>query len=710
MGKSKKVTTGYKYHLGMHLVITHAKSDEADELSVTEFIVGERQAWAGTVSSNSSISVNAPELFGGEKREGGVQGTVDVLLGGPTQVENDYLVLLNGGTQPSYLGVLSLVLRQVYMAANNPYIKPWWIRVRRFFKGWNPTKSEIGSGGANAAHIIYECITNPEWGMGMPASIIIDDASFTAAANQLHTEGFGLHLLWDAQSSIEDFIQEVTDHIGGVVDVNPTTGKFVLKLIRGDYDPGTLTEFGQDDILSMESMQRGLYGETVNEIVLQYTDKASFKTASVTVQDLANIQIQGAIVSRTQKYPGIADPELAGRVALRDLTASATPLAKASFIINRRGWKLGPGEVFKLSWPPLGIVSVVMRVGAVDSGGLEDGQIRVEAVEDVFGLPASSYTSPQPVGWADPSPEPVAITVRKLVEAPYWDLATTLTAADLSFVDETDCFVQTLAARPTGGVVNYDIANSSQVVVATGDFSPTALALAALPVEVSSVITYWSDIDVDLVSTNSLAYINDECVHVTAINTGSKTITVNRGVLDTTPVAHAADSRIWFATDLKGEDPTEYAVSENVTLRLLMNTGHGTFPYASATGVSLVMARRQNRPYPPGKLLLNTIAYPASVVGALVITWAHRDRLSQLASIIPQTTGNIGPELGTTYTVKVIDASTSTVLETTAGITGTSHTPAALVSSYTLRVEVWSVRDTIDSWQVAKHTFSYAPS
>lgn len=88
MSKSKKVTIGYKYYLGLHMVAVQ----DAQEL--LEIQVGERTAWSGSVTSNQSISINAENLFGGEKKEGGVKGTLDVMFGGSTQPKNSYLTNL----------------------------------------------------------------------------------------------------------------------------------------------------------------------------------------------------------------------------------------------------------------------------------------------------------------------------------------------------------------------------------------------------------------------------------------------------------------------------------------------------------------------------------------------------------------------------------------------------------------------------------------
>ncbi|HXF07487.1 MAG TPA: phage tail protein [Candidatus Acidoferrales bacterium] len=710
-GRSKSVTVGYRYYLGMHLAICHGPVD-----AVTEIQVGERQAWSGNLTASGRITINAPELFGGEKREGGISGAVDAAFGESTQGANDYLASTIGTPQPAYRGLLSLILRQVYIAANNPYIKPWAVRVKRCFRAWYSTKAEI-SGAANPAHILYECLTNSAWGMGYP-TVSIDDASFKAVADTLSSEGFGLNLIWLQQSTIEQFVREVLDHIGGVLTTSPSTGRFVLKLVRANYAVASLPVLDPTNVIELESFQRAAWGETTNELVLIYTKSDTFKETSITVQDLANIQAQGAVVSQTRRYPGITSDALAARVAMRDLAAVSTPLAKVRLKVNRRAWSLTPGDVFKLSWPTLGIENLVMRIAAIDGGTLTQGAIGIDAVEDVFGLPQASYTAPQPPGWTDPMPAPSATTPRRLVEAPYWDIARAMTASELAYLDATDCYLQTLGGRPASGALNYDLYSktssaSTYNLRGQGEFCPHAVLAADVGQAVTSTLTYHSEVDIDLVAVGSYAYLDDEVVAVTAINTTTKSLTVNRGVLDTVPVAHASGSRIWFADGFQGVDPTEYAAGETVNARLLTVTGKGTLALASAPTDSLAMNRRQNRPYPPGNVKINNVAYPAVAKGDLVISWAHRDRLSQTVSLVPQTNGNIGPEAGVTYTLRIYGEAGS-LRRTYSGLTGTSQTYTLADDTAdsglgrpnaALRIELESNRSGVISLQ--KHSIAF---
>ena len=99
-------------------------------------------------ATGGRIRIDKPELFGGESREGGIVGDIDVLMGGPDQGQNDYLAARAGGPVPAWRGITSLVLRQVALGLN-PYLKPWAVRLTRIFAAedgalqWYPAKAAI---------------------------------------------------------------------------------------------------------------------------------------------------------------------------------------------------------------------------------------------------------------------------------------------------------------------------------------------------------------------------------------------------------------------------------------------------------------------------------------------------------------------------------------------------------------------------------------
>jgi hypothetical protein len=577
---------------------------------------------------------------------------------------------------------------------------------------WYPEKAEVGDGDMNPAHIIYQCITDTNWGMGYPVASI-DDANFRAVADALFDETFGLSLLWNQQEELGTFIGRVLDHIGAMFFADPSTGKFKLRLIRDDYDPETLEVFDPSNVISLDSFQRAGFGETVNEVTVVYRDRATNKDTPITVQDLANIQAQGGVVSRTTQYPGISNATLAGRVAERDLLASSTPLSKVRMTVNRSAWAKVPGDVVKLDWPKLGLSGVIYRVIAVNSGSLTDGKIVVDMAEDVFGLPDSTYAAQEPAEWIEPDTSPALITLQDVFEIPYYPIATTLSAADFEQIDSDSGFVGTLASTPGGLAQSYRIHTrvGSAAFSATADpatFNPSLEADGAITPD-QTVIPFASPIAIGEIVAGDLALIGSgadaEFVELVSISPSQGTVTVSRGLLDTTPRDHADGTRIWIVPNF-GFDETERATGETVDVRLTTIATGGELDVNLATTMQVTMAQRFFRPYPPGNVRINGQSFPSEISEALTISWAHRDRTQQTADLIQQSEGSIGPEPGTVYNAYLYDDDSNSLLLAAYGLIATTWSPS-FEGPVNVRLEIESQRDGVVSWQRQVRRFSY---
>lgn len=714
--KSKKVTVGYWYGLGFHAVFCHGPVD-----AVTEIIVGERTAWSGNVTASADLILNNSGLFGGEEREGGVQGTMRIRMGDTSQTADSYLQSKLGANIPAFRRVLSLIWNGRW-AANNPYIKPVSIRARRIPSAWYPARAAIGTD-ANPAHIIRECLTNADWGMGYPATDI-DDTSFTAAADTLYAEGFGLSLLWSQETSIEDFVLDVLRHIDGVLFVHPRTGKFVLKLVRDNYNPATLPTLSPSNVIRMEEFVRPSWGEIVNEVTVIYRDPATDKETSLTVQDVAGISMQGGVVSSTVRYPGIGNHQLANRVAMRELKQLSNTLAKVTLVANRQASSLDVGSVFKLTWPEYGISEMIMRVARIGYGLLTDGQVRIEAVQDIFGLPNAIYVTPPPTGWTDPISAPQPCPAQTVYEVPYWQIVKDVVGeipSILNDIDYNEGLVATLGARPSQDAFDYHamaLIGSTWEDRGRGAFAATGLVVGDMPQAAGNLsVTVSQPSGLSDVAVNDLAIVDDEWLLVTAIDYGTNTVTLARGVLDTVPTAHSSGARIWFVTSPHYIEP-EYLYGDTANLRLLPKTGQGELAVGSATTISRAIQRRFARPYPPGNVKINGAAYPTAVLGDITITWANRNRVTQTANVILQSDGNITPETGQTTTIRCYDSS-NTLRRTFSGLTGTSQTwtlvqivadGAGASGSVRLEIEASRTDDkgTFASWQAHSITVDRA--
>lgn len=706
-------TVGYRYFMGLHMGLCHGPID-----AILDIRVGDRGAFSGAVVSSASISLTAPELFGGEDREGGIEGTLDVMMGEPSQGPNSYLTAQQGSPQPAYRGMLGVVYRGGLVSANNPYIKPWSFRLRRILQGWDAgtvwnaaqASIDMGSGilAANPAHIVYECLTNRAWGMGLSAGRL-DLASFSAAAATFHAEGMGLCFTWNNQGPIEGFIQEVCDHAGAAVGEDPRTGLIRIKAIRADYSIGALPLFSpaEGNIVALEAFERAALTDAANEITVSFIDQVTGKQGSVTVQHLAAVQAQGGASPNTSAYPGAPTIGLAMRLALRDLKASTSGLARVRLRVNREAYGLLPGDVIAFSWPDYGIELMPLRVGRVDYGSLTNGTITIEGVQDVFGLPATTYLEPQPLGWVEPSRTPQASAAVAVFETPYRELARVLGPSSAINLDPNAGFLSAVALRAPGVSVNYQLetrtGSADYVQAGNGEWTPSGTLSAALPAQPTSTVTLAAGTDLDAVDVGQAALIGSEIVRVTSIDPVTGVVGLARGCEDTVPTAHASGARVWFFEAFAGSDPTEWATGETVDAKLRTRTSAGLLALGPSPGGSVLMAQRAHRPYPPGQFRVNGVNYPATVPGydGITVTGVPRDRLLQADQLIDTTAAGIGPEAGTTYSAELRNADTNAVLSTQSGLASPSATfsLSTLGVAVNLRARLWAVRGGLESLQ-----------
>jgi Putative phage tail protein len=559
---------GYRYLFGLHMGVSRGPVDE-----LVEVRVGDRPAWRGSVTGNANVTIDAYNLFGGDAGEGGVQGQLDVMMGGPTQTcaaaSPALHTMLGGGAVPGWRRAFTVFFNGI-VTGMNPYPKPWKFRFRRALQGWDgevwqpslavipltrelapseipqpvggareTTVLQAGVGGApdvnnditislastlpaastilglenlqieiatggeqpnfsvtpfngvtgweivgtnliireatwytgapysyyasyrvtndvttlpdagpfigtikamNPAHIIYECLTNREWGRGRPRAQL-NDLSFTVAAQTLFNEGFGLCMRWVRRDSIESFVQQVLDHIGGVLYTDRRTAQLTLKLIRNDYTFANLPVFDTSSgILEIRADDVAANSTVINEIQITYRDPISDKERIVKVRNLASMQASGGLFNSVKRtYIGLPTADLATRVAQRDLKATGISLRRFTLVCDRRAYNVSPGSVIRIRDAVRSIPDMAVRVGRVEDGTHLDGKITLTVMQDVFSTPSTSFMGTEPPRWVPPSNLP-CVGRHAVFEMPYFALARTMAAPDFALVDETSAY------------------------------------------------------------------------------------------------------------------------------------------------------------------------------------------------------------------------------------------------------------------------------
>jgi hypothetical protein len=503
-----------------------------------------------------------------------------------------------------------------------------------------------------------------------------------------------------------------------VIYSDPLSSKLVLKLAR-DYDPEAIPEFTASEISSCE-LSRPSWDDMRNAIRVGYIDRSQNFTERVAqLQDSAAWAARGGERAEEQvDMKGLSTAANAAKAAARVLKTLSYPLAQVKLTVNRQGWQLRPGDVFKLTWAPLAISDMACRVTRVSTGPPQDGKIVVDAVEDIFQI---DWTGDAPSsGWTDPAGSPIALGDPLLLEAPY------------AIVGGEDRKVLTLASRSALGITTgYEVWTDP---TGGGDFAKTydttRLTAAGGLLEdltaLSATIRIADGPDVEFLASTTaagfaaganLVVIEDEWIAWTTIRDlgdGSYELAgLARGVMDSTPKPHEAGARAYFVSSGYGfTDDDPYADDITLAALLLPYNETSTMPAAGATGLDLATNSRALRPYAPTGFTVNDEPYPENVFGDLVIAWLHRDRTDTWT--YDNSGATSGAETGTHYRVKIY-GDAGMLKHTEDGLTGTTWTYTETAEradnggdlNAELRIVVETIQDAGDelvSWQAVDHS------
>lgn len=517
---------------------------------------------------------------------------------------------------------------------------------------------------ANPAHIIFECVTDRDWGLGWDVSSI-NMPSFLSSAQTLFNERFGLSLAWMQSSSVEEFVNEILDCIKGAIFTDPRTGKLTLRLIRDDYDVDNLPVLNPDNA-TLQNFSRKAWGETVNEMKVTWTNPETEGEESVSVQDLGNIAMQGAVVADSKGYYGVRRADLAQRLANRDLRQASAPLCACEATVNRSLWAIAPYDCIRLNWPEFGIDNTVMRVVDVNYGSTGSNAIKLSLVEDIFSLPEVAFVPPPAGEWVNPEQPPEPITEGRIMPVPAYFAAQSGRAPATLIYPDT---LATLIVPAPGGGLNTDYTVEVEQPTPSGGtewisvgqprtFLGSAKLNSALTGEVESTVAL-SNEQGPLAIENSFLLIGPasaadedlEIALVVSVDPETSELSILRGALDTCPREWPAGTDVWVA-DVDDLWPLDELLVTGQTVRARA-TGQDGSPVVFAD----VVDSRPSRPLRPANVRINGVGFgpmPPPLDQQLNITWSHRNRTLEDTAVLRWDAASTAPEAGVSYSV-VID-------------------------------------------------------
>ena len=593
MFSSEDVIIGYYYFVGLQYALCHGVVDALGTVWINDKVV-----------SSTGGAINAPNLYGGvEHGSGGVTGAYSFYNGSKTQSLNTYLGAFQS-PQPAYIGTSHFVFEGGWVGMSNN-VPTWAFELTRIPDGLNMAAADPGAEApntydANPMNVLYEILTDTDWGLSISSSDI-DIPNFQAAASTLAAEGNGFSMIVDNAIEISKLVEEVQRQIDGSLFFNRVEGQWQVVLVRDDYDPGPLTVYDESSIKDLKEYHRRSWEETSNQVRVAFVDRDDeYKETFALAQDPANADIQGQSVMSDITYPGVKEAALANSIAWRDLRALSFPLAKISFTVNRKAFALTPGGLFKFSWDQLGISGAVFRVTKINYGKFGESDITVDAFQDIFSTDVGTFGDPTSSGWTDPEDDAAAPTANDslIFEAPRQITLQDTFSSDLNprvwmgarWPGDGTLVLQSYnragASQPVGGAYSADTTIPAFVIVGTLDADiPAYGTTAARP-----ATSYNIDVDeldpldpilVDggpaLISElTTIVWIDGEWLGFEqATDQGGGVFRlrfIHRGLFNSAPKAHASGTRVWFMSGAAPADPASDSVGGGLTRRVLAST------------------------------------------------------------------------------------------------------------------------------------------
>lgn len=162
MGKFKPKAKYDLYYMSIHFGVVI----ELDR--VLEVRAGEKTLIEGDWSTNTTISVDEENLFGGPSKQGGFVGDLHLLFGEDDQELSEYLALKTGRTFdncPGYRGFFSIFFTDTpgrspvagaYWQGNSPFLPPVDLRGEKIFDDWYPETARVPRSGAPSQQVVDE--------------------------------------------------------------------------------------------------------------------------------------------------------------------------------------------------------------------------------------------------------------------------------------------------------------------------------------------------------------------------------------------------------------------------------------------------------------------------------------------------------------------------------------------------------------------------
>ena len=698
--KKKTIIVGHTYYLGFHMGLCLGPGVDLREIYIDDVSV-----WSGDTNgvNEVSISINKPDLFGGNKEGGGFVSSGTFYGGAFTQPVDSYIEgQVGAGNSPAYNGMSHIVFNKAYIGESAQLRKIAFV-LESYTNGLGLPDNGTCNGGRdmNVAEAIFQIMTDKWRGLGVAVSDI-DIVALQTVGATLHAEQNGCSVLVTSESDGARLITELLRQIDGIMYQDPESGKVTIMLIRDDYVIADLPMFGESSIVEVKNFTRTSWDEVQAQVKVSFPQREKESEAVAISQDMAVVATIGRLRTTTLSFPFVYEPDLANVIASRERAQRSVPLFRATIEVNRNANQLRPGQPFRFSWPDYGIVDLIMRVQRFDLGALTSGKIVIEALQDRFALSDVVFAAPAASSWVNVVYTPTNISVSRLVQMPRF-----FTNKLENEIPASLSGLLAVAARPGTSSTNYNVhiqepaqsldeafSDPSGVIYAGSGLLTAAYQRSAgfstgrdsVGFDLNSVVGPFVSVFASQIVNDydNILLVDDEFMaYETAVDNGTGNWTISnvyRGLFGSRIEDHSIGARVYsIPADAFGDGFIPIIPDGgNFNVRLLDSAGGSTqspegiveTTYSVTTALNI-----NDKPLRPGNIRLGgnrTFNPTVTAVASVSLTWAPRDH--RVLPVVFEDGAAQTPAFSESYKIDVmVSAVRNATLSGTVGIGVTTY-------------------------------------
>lgn len=414
----------------------------------------------------------------------------------------------------------------------------------------------------NPAHIIYDILTNTQYGVGL-ADVKLDKESFVDVANWCDEIEDGetkaqFDLQINQQASVQDWIDEILATCGGFLIYSE--GKIKIKSYRNEEPTQYFTE--ANIVAGSFTVAKKRQTNTPNRIKVEYQDREQdYKLAVVSVDDDIDIDATGEKRERSLRMHGIKREFQARRMAQFHLDLARLSRTSCSFRTGLHGIKCEAGDTIAITHSLVGWDEKQFVIQTIAEAENNTGEILCaeKAALSFDTVPRGENPKPKKAYVNHKAPI-LPLDHVKFVEMPTESAIRVFVARqateDNDPIGEADDPLYVVLQMSSDGGTSYNDIGLISEFAATG----TLVSASVLPsktldsnafIDIENVVgTFMSASDEEWIAGRNQVLIDNEVISFqTATLIGDNTYRLTgliRGQQHSEPAAHSANARVFL--------------------------------------------------------------------------------------------------------------------------------------------------------------------